>query len=198
MKDLLNNSTVSENLATLRQFRGKALWTAMATMYDAEGCIVLNKSGSNCSKGSQYILRLQVANTNMEWIEAWAQRLGRGNTYFYPSTNPKHSAYGYWCIQKKADVVYILKKILPYLIIKKEQAKLLIEYTEGKFTKGTDHGPNEQELARRERIFQAMRALNKKGPSESVETVRRTSQVEDDIVPPVEPSTELSDNDLVH
>lgn len=197
MKDLLNNSTISENLETLRQFRGKALWTALATMYDAEGCIVLSKSIS-AQKGLQYTMRLQVANTNMEWIEAWALRIARGNTYYYPSTNPKHSAYGYWCIQKKADVVYILKKIQPYLIIKKEQARLLIEYTEGKFTKGVGNEPNEQELARRDGIFLAMRALNKRGPSESVETVRRTSQVEDDIVPPVKPFTELDANVLVH
>lgn len=197
MKDLLNNSTVSENLETLRQFRGKALWTALATMYDAEGCIVLNKTHSD-RDGTYYIPRLQVANTNMEWIESWAQRIGRGNTYYYPSTNPKHSAYGYWCIQRKADVVYILKKILPYLIIKREQARLLIEYIEGKFLKGPGNEPTEQELARRQGIFLAMRALNKRGPSESVETVRRTSQVEDDIVPPVEPSTELGANDLVH
>jgi hypothetical protein len=195
LKDLLNNSTISENLETLRQFRGKALWTALATMYDAEGCIVLNKSVAG-RHGVQYIMRLQVANTNMEWIEAWHLRMERGNSYFYPSTNPKHSAYGYWCIQKKADVVYILKKILPYLNIKKEQAKLLIEFTEGKFNKGD--GPDEQELARREGIFQAMRALNKRGPSESVETVRRDSQVEYDIVPPAEPSVELGANDLVH
>jgi hypothetical protein len=192
----LNNLAISENLAVLRQFRGKALWTALATLFDAEGCIVLNKSTANQERSQQYIMRLQVANTNMEWLESWARRIGRGNTYFYPSTNPKHSAYGYWCIQKKADVVYILKKILPYLIIKKEQARLLIEFTQGKFTKGNGQGPSGQELARRERIFQRMRVLNKRGPSESVETIRQTSRVEDDIVPPMEPSMELDVNVL--
>lgn len=192
MQNLSNNSTVSVKLETLRQYRGKALWIALAVLFDAEGCIGLSKVHAT----TQYVPALTVFNTDIEWLEAWRDRLGRGTVYTRKNLNPeRHDESGTWLTKKRPDAIYILKKVIPYLAVKKEQAQLLLAFYEGRPQKGTHLG--EQELVRRELIYQRLRTLNKKGPSESVETERRISHVESVTVPTAEPSTELGDNALV-
>lgn len=193
MKDLSNNSTISVKLEVIRQYRGKALWIALAVLFDAEGCIGLSKVHAT----SQYVPALTVFNTDIEWLEAWRDRLGRGIVYTRRvQDTEKHEQSGTWLMKKRSDAIYILKRIIPYLAVKKEQAQLLLSFFEDRPQKQTHLG--EQELVRREGIYQRMRTLNKKGPSESVETKRRISQVESVIVPTTKPLVELGVNDLVN
>lgn len=193
-QDLPNNSTISEKLETLRQFRGKALWTSLATLIDGEGCINLARQVKNLPR-PRYFIRIEIVNTNEAYLQAWMQRIGKGFVNAQRDGNEKHSTSYRWCIVKVADIVYVLKKVLPYLLIKKEQAVISLDLREGKFVKGEK--PNEQELARRERLYQRMRILNFRGPSESVEHIRRVSNLENDMCRAVEPSTEQDANVLV-
>lgn len=180
-----NNLAISENPSLSRQLRGKALWASLATLIDGEGCIGILK-GTRPSGLFAYSPDIRVVNTNRNWMAAWQNRTGRGYINSFSNKNTKWKDRHTWIIAKKADVIYILKKILPYLFVKREQAEIAIRAIEEKVS--LPHGarawnrPSEQELARREDLYQRMRTLNKKGRSESVETTRQTSIQEDDIV----------------
>jgi hypothetical protein len=202
LKDESNNLAISENLAIMRQFRGKALWAALATLFDGEGCITILR---NERKGTdllvQFTVRLDVANTNGDWLKAWKLRVEKGNLFLYEQTERKWKDRYNWVINKKADVVYILKRILPYLIVKREQAQIALDLIENKiivpFGTRAWERPGELELTRRENLYNRMRYLNKKGRRESVETIRQVSQVESDIVRSSEQPEAPYDNAMV-
>lgn len=185
-QDESNNLAISENPSLSRQLRGKTLWASLATLIDGEGCIGILKA-TRPSGLFAYSPDIRIVNTNLAWLVAWQQRVDRGYlNSFKQKTDTNWKDRHTWIISKKADVVYILKRILPYLFCKQEQARLVIQAIEEKVS--LPHGerawtrPSEQELARREGLYQRMRQLNRKGRSESVETIRQTSHVEGDIV----------------
>ena len=181
-------------LGILRQYRGKALWTALAVLFDGEGCIGLSHEGT---KGEKFNAALTVASTSIEWMEAWKERIERGNLYYYDGRSSNQKPTCFWKITRRADIVYILKKIQPFLIVKRKQAELLISFFQDKIgTNKTWLG--EEERLRRRNIYDRVRELNKKGPSESVETKCRTSEVEDVIVRTSAIPEEPSANDLVN
>lgn len=193
MKDSSNNSAITVELEILRQYRGKALWTALATLIDGEGYVGLLRDRP---ESTHFCPTIVIANTCHAWMQAWRDRLGRGRLYIQDRNPETQKSALRWVVNKRADAVYILKHILPYLIVKRERAELLLSFYTGRPLKGTWLG--EEELLRREKIYWRLRDLNKKGPSESVETKRRTSLGEDVIVQAAELSAELDANDLVN
>lgn len=190
-----NNLAISENSELNPQLRGKALWTALATLIDGEGCICLLKA-TRVSGVHSYSPVISIVNTNIPWLEAWKSRIGRGGIRGFIPSNGRWKARATWQISKKADVVYILKRILPFLFCKQEQAKLILDVIEKKVC--LPHGvrawqkPSEEELLRREDAYLKMRELNAKG-------IRRdympdAPKLGSDIVRPIETSMELGDN----
>ena len=179
----------------LRQLRGKALWAALATLIDGEGCICITK-GLREGGVTQYAAVISVVNTNIAWLNAWRDRVDRGGIRGFIPSNGKWKSRATWQISKKADVVYILKRVLPYLFCKVEQAGIVIDFIEKKvvvpFGQRAWTTPSEEELLRRENAYLRMRKLNAKGNPERL-------YVEDpivgrDIVPTTEPSVELGAN----
>lgn len=141
----------------------------------------------------QYVPSIVVANTCEAWIRAWHKRIERGFISAPPVYQKNHKQRFDWHIARKADVVYVLKKVLPYLIVKKQQAVLVLELIENKNTLSRN-GDNAAELLWRQNIYQSVRRLNFRPGRASVETIRQTSQVEGDIVRAAEPSAEQHAN----
>ena len=89
----------------------------LAGFIDGEAWIGVTKKHKNC----EYILSIAVANTNKDVLKCFKK-------YFEGSIVKQHRRKKYkimytWKIQaRKAE--YFLKEIFPYLIVKKEQAKL--------------------------------------------------------------------------
>lgn len=197
MKTTPNNLAITENGA-LHQLRGKALWASLATLIDGEGCISISK-GIRESGIHAYAVCISVVNTNIAWLNAWQARLEKGAVRGFIPANGNWKARATWQVSKKADVVYILKRILPYLFCKIEQAKLAIDFIESKVC--LPHGerawqrPSEEELLRREFAYQRMRKLNAKGNPERLYAEHPTTE-DGDIVRPTEPSVELGANVL--
>jgi hypothetical protein len=132
-------------------------------------------------------VNLNFTNTNGEWLEAWRQRLEKGNLFELKQPEERNWKNRYnWIITDKASVVYILKKILPYLICKREQAQVAIDFIQNKvvlpFGERNHVRPSELELTRREDLYIRMRQLNQKGRRESVETIRQGPRPGCDIV----------------
>lgn len=184
-------------MRNLRQLRGKALWAALATLIDGEGCICIQK-GLREGGVTQYSAVISIVNTNIAWLNAWRERVGRGAVRGFIPSNGIWKARATWQIAKKADVVYILKRVLPYLFCKVEQAETAIDFIENKiilpYGVRAHAKPSMEELSRREAVYFKMRRLNAKGNPERLYAEQPLRA--DDIVRPVEQSTELDDNVL--
>lgn len=194
-----NNLTITENPAreVLRQFRGKALWTALATMVDAEGNISIRKNRTKWNP--IYTPYIKLGNSDINWLDAWAWRIGRGNLMSNGTVPEGCKPMFKVEILRRADVVYILKHILPYLVCKRQQAELALEFLEKKTLFHLEDGASkyskrvpQQELDWREECFQKMLKLNARGIPRDY--MLDTPSEGSDIVRPVESSTEQHDN----
>ncbi len=70
-----------------------------------------------------------------------------------------------WIARKDKEVTTILEELYPKLIVKKEQAKIVLELLKNKKTKGfqRNQGTPQQEIRWREGLFQKMKILNTPG-----------------------------------
>jgi len=133
----------------------------MAGIIDGEGTIYLQRQIRN-SYLSWYP-RLQVCNTNapvMKWIHS------RFGGHLYGKDRSKHNKnwkYQYQWYTNRKIMDNLLPKILPYLIIKKEHAQLILEFRKT-FKKhyGTRGVPPEIAIIR-EKIFHKLKLINKRG-----------------------------------
>lgn len=146
--------------------RGKPNVTDLAYaagLIDGEGHIFISKQDRTQNpryknKTPTYILVVGCTNTVKEMIdflyERWgACRMSRRHR------NPKWKPTYEWVIQAGMALGF-LKDILPYLIIKKEKAKLAIKFQEGmerrKNKKGKVRQVPEKEIQRREEIWKKL------------------------------------------
>lgn len=104
-------------------------------------------------------MRLTVANTFMPVLEWCASVTGVGNIVLKKSTNPNHKDGGTWMANSQA-AASILVQIIPYLVIKKEQALLAIEF-QAKLKVPADKA----EKGWQEEWRHRMQAMNKRGPT---------------------------------
>ncbi|MHA1627255.1 MAG: LAGLIDADG family homing endonuclease [Candidatus Asgardarchaeia archaeon] len=99
----------------------------IAGFFDGEGSIFISKSKK------QYFLTVSISNTNLHVLEE-VQKIIGGNISKSPDNRENSSELfklRLYCNEAKK----FLEKILPYLKIKKEQAKLAIEF-QSKMEKG--------------------------------------------------------------
>ena len=174
-------------MLNLRQLRGKALWAALATLIDGEGCIGLIRDGNH------YGAHITIANTCQEWMKVWQERVGKGHLYITKTEWSKPAIH--WKLTNRADIIHILKRISPYLFVKHEQAILLLSFFQNKVTTKVTH-LGEVELLRRDEIYKRLSILNAKGTRRDY-TSDTQEVLGSDIVRPIEPSMELGANDLV-
>ncbi len=144
-------------------------WAQFATWVDSDGCISIGKSEPRPSarqKTAQYQAKIQVANTDLR-IMQWLKERFRGEVGSQRPASGNCKARFYW--QSYADdLVPLLKGILPYLLLKKQQALCVIAFrTEALWKRGGNKQTPPPELARREVLYQTIKSLNKRGPREN-------------------------------
>jgi len=128
-----------------------------AGMVDGEGHIGLNPWKSS------YLPLVVVTNTDPRLPDWFRQRFG-GAVYWTARRNPAHKDRHNWRLQGRQAMTF-LQEILPYLVLKRQQAALVSEYYEqgGDFHYGSRALP-EDEKTRRADLHQRMKALNARGP----------------------------------
>lgn len=130
----------------------KAKFSYLAGIIDGEGCLTIGAG----KKGNvtNYNSIIMVANTNEKLIK-WLQHNFGGNYYKSGRDVPNQKPAYIWRFLKKAEIEKLLLAILPYLIIKREQAIALLEFV---------RLPRYQETPeKREALFQKLKSLNKRG-----------------------------------
>lgn len=111
---------LSENLTELEK-------AYLAGLFDGEGCIHIATHIKRNHSATHYSqLHLIVSNTNKQVMDYLTSKLG-GNLIIRKPYKKRQRSYYMWRIysQKAGDLLEIL---LPYLIIKKEEALLAIEF----------------------------------------------------------------------
>ena len=148
-------------------------WAQLATWFDSDGFILISKERPQPSTGRRTTLYrpiVGVSNTNpllMDWLE---ERFGGRTTVERPQSD-KHKESLHWLAHmglRGDKLISLLESVLPYLLLKRRQAELAIEFYQGAVWKnGGSPGERQtppQELARREELHQAVKALNRNGP----------------------------------
>lgn len=127
-----------------------------AGLVDGEGTILLTKWGSS------YLPLINVTNTDQRAVDWLRQRFG-GKIYRSKRALPQHKTALRWTLTGKWAAAFI-REILPYLVLKREQAMLLLEYYApgAHFHWGNRALPTE-ELQRRRELHDAISALNRRG-----------------------------------
>ena len=129
----------------------------IAGIIDGEGCIMILKIARG--KNVSHYLKIFVKMTHRQTIEWLHGKIG-GKFYTYHHNNGKNWKDCFECNIPTRTVVDLLKLIYPYLITKKKQAALALEF--GKIHEW--YRPLNNDIAEKREYFrQQMKILNKKG-----------------------------------
>lgn len=141
----------------------------LAGLIDGEGCISVTLDSYKVKgKWIHFSRKVYISNTNLELLKKVQKITGIG-TISLSTKSQKNKLYHNnwksvynWAIYGKGIKIF-LPEILPYLIAKKRQAELLLEFQQ--MTKGQGYGsfltPELKE--RRIEITKEMKQLNKRG-----------------------------------
>jgi hypothetical protein len=133
----------------------------MAGFFDGEGCITIRSTKKQPTPSSL----LTVCNTKKESLKVFQFYFG-GKILYRDLLNRrkqnKKPEYR-WNCPKREDVEFI-KTILPFLVIKRTQANLFLEFQKTRI-RGSGNGNrlSKEELQIRKKIYGRMKILNKKG-----------------------------------
>lgn len=123
----------------------------LAGIVDSEGCISLLVK----PRTRQIQLRLQVANTSTELID-WLHSGFQGKVYEHKMHSTYHRQRYDWVVIGK-EAKELIKIILPFLIVKKKQATLALDFPI--LTPGLQHNDIIHEM--RSQMAAEMKELNK-------------------------------------
>lgn len=122
----------------------------IAGFFDGEGCIraTVAKDGKNASG-----LHVFITNTYFPILSMFEQKFG-GTTSLRNNSNPKHKATYQWRMSSRKEIKNFLEQVEPYLIEKREQALLALEYCALPILKANRYSSNYDETieARNKRI----------------------------------------------
>ena len=134
----------------------KAHWSYLAAIIDGEGTIAINKHNKPGRAGvnQSYAVEMTVVNTDKRLMDFLIKNFG-GQYYTRPSRDPRHKPAMAWRPTGAKNRKLLLLGVLPYMLLKAEQAKLALLYLELHYTKDN---------ATREILYLQSRELNRKGP----------------------------------
>lgn len=136
----------------------------LAGSIDADGCISIVKmkrtAGGKCDR---HELRLHITNTDLRFLEIIQLQFGGSlkGVRSDNNRNPKWKTAYSWRTQGK-NAEDIIKRVFPYLIIKKDRAEVALELRKT-ITNGQRNAVTDEILERRESLYLRMKTLNKRG-----------------------------------
>lgn len=162
MKDKVTRGKL--NLTTNREH-----WIYLAGILDADGSICISKATAESLKlgrchNPRYVLYLNIVNTSKELMDWLIQNFGGTNYKRRKRLSDNHRVTYDWRLSNN-QCIEVLKLIEPFLIIKKDRAKLGIEFVEGMPERPRGQGAKTQanEVLRREALWNKMKELNQFG-----------------------------------
>jgi hypothetical protein len=147
----------------------KTKWSYLAALIDGEGCISIYRRLQKTRKylNTDYWMmnhRLSVYNTN-EKLMKWLIKNFGGVYYTKSRRSTVHKVEYDWRPKGAKNLEKVLLGVLPYLVIKDEQAKILLEYIRISMY-GERTNPE-----KREELRLRLSSLNKRGDSVTTNTL---------------------------
>lgn len=151
--------------------RQAVLWAYLAGLIDGEGSFVIQKTevekiAKSCnSKSPKYLAFFCIGMVDKAPLDLIRDTIGAGKVYEERVPNRR----SIWRIRfgGRLKLMPFIKELIPYLIVKKKQAELMIEFCEKWVTTRNKLGQTvitaPEELQRREEAYQKMRKLNAVG-----------------------------------
>ena len=152
--------------------RQAVLWAYLAGLIDGEGSFIILKTAvekiakSSNSVSPRYLAFFCIGMVDKAPLDLIRETIGMGKVY--EERVPERRSM--WRIRfgGRLTLIPFVKQLLPYLIVKKKQAELLLDFCENWVSPGKkEHGYRDrvspQELQRREQAWQKMRKLNAVG-----------------------------------
>lgn len=143
-------------------------WARLAAYVDGEGTIMIGKTVTKtCRQNPNYVLTLIVANTDPR-LMCWLHDLFGGYSTYSHSASSR-LAQQYRVVKRKVCFSWrqheeraaeIIRHILPYLIMKKDQAELALAYRELRKMGSKGRRLTSVDLEMREDLRLKMRSLN--------------------------------------
>jgi DNA modification methylase len=131
-----------------------ARWLAL--FFDAEGSLVLRRERD----GARHAAQISLGSTCRPLLEAAQRIVGAGNIL---ERDGKNAPMFYWQLSNKRARDLLLR-LHPYLIVKQQQARCLIDLESRKWKRGDNrNGLSASEMAYRERLWEAVKSLNSFG-----------------------------------
>lgn len=103
----------------------KAKFGYLAGILDGEGCLTVGAGQKETC--INYNALVAVQNTSKSLID-WLQTKFGGGIYLSKKATEKTKAAWMWRITKKKEIETLLLAVLPYLVVKREQAKVLLDF----------------------------------------------------------------------
>ena len=144
--------------------KDKVKLASAAMAVDCEGCICISRTRLKTSAGNEYFgydCKVSIANNSMKLMR-WLVRYFGGD--FRPKQKGKlgkKQCYEWFCSGGHKKIELFLLGIIPYLLIKREQAELALEYVR------MDCRPNPE---RRSQLWENMKVLHQYDDVESPTT----------------------------
>jgi hypothetical protein len=161
----------------------KVDWSYLAGLFDGEGTFSIWRHKGKSSNGNPYdstAIRIEISNTKIELMKWLVEHFG-GQYYVTVRKNDNHNDEYGWRPKGRKNSEMLLLGILPYLVIKKEQAKTALEYIRLPHNNGYD----EILANKRKELMLKMKLLNKRGKSVTTNTLNldeNQEMIESDLI----------------
>jgi len=142
----------------------KPNWSYLAGLMDGEGHISLLKNRKHLkSDGFALTLNIGITNTNLPLMKWLVSNFGGVyyTRYSSDNSNPRWSDRYDWFPKGRKNKEELLLGVLPYLIIKREQAEIALEFLRLDYSKNPEQ---------RQVFVQRLNDLNRRGKSPTTNT----------------------------
>lgn len=135
----------------------------IAAILDGEGYVTVSRKKDKTMKvGYGYRPMVGVTNTNKKLLDFLMELTGLGRIHRSKAAKKNHKPSYQWVLWSQ-QARQLLEEVLPYLVIKKTQAELIIAMCKAaRYGVGRD-GLTSDELAFQRRTYEQIKKLNKRG-----------------------------------
>jgi hypothetical protein len=135
-----------------------------AGLFDGEGCIQIRRLKQTLGTGRPgYVLTTTISMTDTEPLKAMQARFGGSLGNYDLRNSLRHKSIWLWTLYGATSVCF-LRATMPWLMVKRRRAQIAIQYQ--RLVRKKARGPtplSALELKRRDRLYDRMRLLNRRG-----------------------------------
>lgn len=163
----------------------KTTWSYLAAMFDGEGTFSIYQNSGNyhttvSGEKKQYTFtntRVSVYNSDLRLMEWLVKNFG-GVYYTHRRAKAIHKTGYDWRPKGKKNTEEIILGILPYLVIKKEQANIVLQY----LRLGSSQGSERNDVDARRLLMVECQKLNKRGQPLTTNTLVNSLSEESELM----------------